>query len=126
VHAELGTAVPFELPTSVLPAVHQGRGILVESAPGRLLGVALRTATNLDLSGVTLTFDGAPVAGFQPEPALGGLWFAPIQWPAAASWGEHAISFTAGGPLVSDGAIDPAILDDVLLLLPVRLDGGQV
>jgi hypothetical protein len=126
VRTELGTAVPFELPTSVLPTVHRGRAILVESAPGRLLGVALRTAPDLDLAGVTLTFDGTPVTGFQPEPALGGLWFAPLPWPAGANWGEHSISFTAGGPLVSDGAIDPSMLDDVLLLLPVRLRGGQV
>ncbi len=126
VHAELGTAVPFELPTAVLPPVYQGRAMLVESAPERLLGLALRTAPDLDLAGVRLTFDGTPVSGFQPEPALGGLWFAPFPWPAGASWGEHSISFTAGGPLVSDGAIDPTMLDDVLLLLPVRLRGGQV
>lgn len=94
--------------------------------PDRLLGLALRTAPDLDLAGVTLTFDGSPVGGFQPEPALGGLWFAPFQWPAGASWVEHSLSFTAGGPLVSDGAIDPTMLDDVLLLLPVRLRGGQV
>src|SRR5690606_28533165 len=80
-HAELGTAVPFELPTSVLPPVYHGRATLIESAPDRLLGLALRAAPDLDLAGVTLTFDGSPVSGFQPEPALGGLWFAPFQWP---------------------------------------------
>ena len=98
----------------------------VEGAPGRLLGVALRHATDLDLR----PSRHAHLSNGTRSPASAGARAgrAVVRTPLvarSAGLGRDAIAFTAAAPLVTDGAIESQILDDVLLLLRVRLAAGK-
>ena len=119
-----GTQVKIEIADRNFPLFLQGRAFQVQRAV-----VLLRTAAGLAPNGFALSVDGTAVNAFPADPTLGKLPGAALPGAFAANLRSvHTLAVQAAGNLApaapapgDAAAIDPAILEDVLIYLEYRL-----
>ena len=112
--------VAFELTDDMLGPVFRGRPTSIE-----LPRLALRLAKNATAATVRFTLDGVATGSFTVDSGyLGGLPSAPVAWTSSHPWtGTHTLTLVQAGDLAggAEAALDPAKIQDLLLVLPVRL-----
>jgi hypothetical protein len=114
--------VAFALTDDLLAPVFHGRPTNIE--PPR---IALRLVKNATAGAVRFTLDGVATGGFTVDPDyLGGLPSAPVAWTSPHPWtGPHTITLANAGNLAGGAedpdALDPKKVQDILLVMPVRL-----